>query len=83
MIKSILGYDIESGMSEDDYDRWLREIHAPDLAKIPGLRRIVFNTVKGKLLEGLSFYRIAELHYNSIEAFLAAGPLERQESCFS
>ena len=72
MIKAILGYDIEPDMSEEEYDHWLRDIHIPDLAKIPGLRRIVFNTIKGKLLEGLSFYRIAELHYDSIEAFDAA-----------
>lgn len=72
MIKAILGYDIEPNMSEEEYDRWLREIHIPDLSKIPGLRRIVFNTVKGKLREGLSFYRIAELHYDSMEAFEAA-----------
>jgi uncharacterized protein (TIGR02118 family) len=72
MIKAILGYDIEPGMTEEEYDHWLREIHIPDLAKIPGLRRIVFNTVKGKLLEGETFYRIAELHYDSMEAFEAA-----------
>lgn len=72
MVKAILGYDIEPGMSEEEYDRWLREIHIPDLEKIPGLRRVVFNTVKGQLREGLSFYRIAELHYDSMEAFEAA-----------
>lgn len=72
MIKAILGYDIEPGMSEEDYDRWLRDIHLPDMAKIPGLRRIVFNTVKGRLLDGMTFYRIAELHYDSMESFEAA-----------
>lgn len=69
MVKAILGYDIEPGVSEKDYDRWLREVHLPDLKKIPGLRRVVFNTVKGKVREGQSFYRIAELHYDSMEAF--------------
>ena len=72
MVKAILGYDIEPGISEEAYDRWLREIHIPDLKKIPGLQRIVFNTVTGKLREGQSFYRIAELHYESREAFEAA-----------
>lgn len=72
MIKAILGYDIEPGMTEEEYDHWLREVHIPDLEKIPGLRRIVFNTVKGQLRDGLTFYRIAELHYDSMEAFEAA-----------
>jgi uncharacterized protein (TIGR02118 family) len=69
MVKAILGYDIEPGISKEEYDKWLREIHLPDLEKIPGLRRVVFNTVKGKVMEGSTFYRIAELHYDSMEAF--------------
>lgn len=69
MVKAILGYDIEPGISEEAYDKWLREIHIPDLSEIPGLRRLVFNTVKAKVREGQTFYRIAELHYDSMEAF--------------
>lgn len=79
MIKAILGYDIASGISEDAYDKWLREIHLPDLKKIPGLRRIVLNTVKRTIREGQSFYRIAELHYDSLEAFETAAKW-RQEN---
>jgi hypothetical protein len=69
MVKAILGYDIMPGMSVDSYERWLKEIHVPDLAKIPGLKRIVFNTVKGIVRGQTTFYRIAELHYESMEAF--------------
>lgn len=69
MIKAILGYDIEPGLSEDDYEYWLREVHLPDLSRIPGLKKVVLNTVKGKVREGQTFYRIAELHYDSMEAF--------------
>ena len=69
MVKAILGYDIMPGMSVAEYDKWLREIHIPDLSKIPGLRKIVFNTVKGIVLGETTFYRIAELHYDSMEAF--------------
>ena len=72
MVKAILGYDIEPGISEAAYDRWLREIHIPDLKKIPGLKKIVFNTVRGQVREGLTFYRIAELHYESMDSFEAA-----------
>ncbi|MBW1713003.1 MAG: EthD family reductase [Deltaproteobacteria bacterium] len=72
MVKAILGYDIEPGISEAAYDRWLREIHIPDLKKIPGLKKIVLNTVRGKVREGQTFFRIAELHYESMESFEAA-----------
>ncbi len=69
MVKAILGYDIRPGISEEAYEKWLREIHLPDLSRIPGLRRVVFNTVKAKVREGQTFYRLAELHYDSMEAF--------------
>jgi len=69
MVKAILAYDIMPDMSVEEYDKWLREIHIPDLSKIPGLRKIVFNTVKGIVLGETTFYRIAELHYDSMEAF--------------
>ena len=69
MVKAILGYDIMPGMTVEEYDKWLREIHVPDLRKIPGLKKIVFNTVKGTVIGDTTFYRIAELHYESMEAF--------------
>ena len=47
MVKAILGYDIMPGMTEEEYENWLREAHIPDLSKVPGLKKIVFNTVKG------------------------------------
>lgn len=69
MVKAILGYDIMPGMSVEEYEKWLREIHIPDLKRIPGLRRVVFNTVKGIVRSNTTFYRIAELHYDSLGAF--------------
>lgn len=69
MVKAILGYDIMPEMSVAEYEKWLREIHVPDLSKIPGLKKIVFNTVKGVVLGDKTFFRIAELHYDSMESF--------------
>jgi hypothetical protein len=69
MVKAILGYNIVAGMSVKAYEKWLREIHLPDLARIPGLKRVVFNTVKDIVRGNTTFYRIAELHYESMEAF--------------
>jgi uncharacterized protein (TIGR02118 family) len=69
MIKAILGYDIMPEMTVEEYEKWLREIHMPDLFKIPGLKKFVLNTVKGIVMGDKTFYRIAELHYESMEAF--------------
>ena len=86
MVKAILGYDIEPGITEEQYDRWLREVHLPDLSRIPGLRKVVLNTVKGIVQGKTAFYRIAELHYDSMEAFEKAqkwreeNPVSRERS---
>jgi len=69
MVKAILGYDIMPGMTVEEYEKWLSEIHIPDLSKVPGLRKVVLNTVKGTVKGNTTFYRIAELHYDSMEAF--------------
>ena len=69
MVKAILGYDIMPGMSVEAYEKWLKEIHIPDLSKIPGLRKIVFNTVRTIVQGESTFYRIAELHYDDIQSF--------------
>ena len=73
MIKTILGYDIEPGVSAEDYERWLFEVHAPDLMAHPHIDRIIFNKVLrpvtttsgGAASVGAStmFYRIAEMHF--------------------
>jgi hypothetical protein len=78
MVKAILGYDIVPGMSVEEYEKWLREIHLPDLSRIPGLRKVVFNTIKGIVLGETTFYRIAELHYESMEAFERAQEWRKQ-----
>ena len=74
MVKAILGYDIVPGMSFEQFEKWFREIHIPDLSKIPGLKKFVINTVKDVVRPDVKtkFFRIAELHYESMEAFLKA-----------
>ena len=86
MVKAILGYDVMPGMSLQDYERWLKEVHLPDLARVPGLKRVVLNTVRGLVRGEATFYRIAELHYESMEAFEQArawretNPVSRERS---
>ena len=79
MIKAILGYDIEPGVSPEEYERWLFEVHAPDLLANPHIDRIVFNKVlrpvtqasggTAPVRENMSFYRIAELHFADDAAY--------------
>ncbi len=69
MVKAILGYDMMDGLTEEEYEKWLREVHIPDLSKVPGLKKIVFNTVKDVVRGEKRFYRISELHYENMEAF--------------
>ncbi len=78
-VKTILGYEIVPGVSPQEYERWLFDVHAPDLLANPHLDRIVFNKVlrpvrqasggAADVPEGLSFYRIAEMHYADEAAY--------------
>jgi hypothetical protein len=79
-VKAILGYDIMDGMSVEEYERWIWEIHVPDLLANPFLDKLVFNTVIGPIAatssgsatadEPETFYRIAELHFVDREAYV-------------
>ena len=69
MVKAILGHNIMPGLTIEEYEKWLWDIHIPDLRRIPGLKKIVFNTVKGTIGGDTTFYRIVELHYDSMKAF--------------
>lgn len=79
MIKTILGYDIEPGVDEADYERWLFEVHAPDLLANPHLDRIVFNKIlrpvtrtsggAASVPATQTFYRIAEMHFADEAAY--------------
>jgi len=83
-VKAILGYDLVEGVSKDEYEQWLQDVHIPDLLANPHLDRLVFNTVVRPILatsagsptseEPETFYRIAELHFanhDSYEQYLA------------
>ncbi len=78
-IKTILGYHVVEGVSHEEYERWLFDVHAPDLLAKPNLDRIVVNKVlrpvrqasggSADVPEGLTFYRIAEMHYADEDAY--------------
>ena len=78
-VKAILGYDILEGVSIEDYERWIWDVHVPDLLANPFLDRLVFNTVVRPITATSSgsstaenpqtFYRIAELHFVDHDAY--------------
>ena len=73
MIKTILGYDIASGVTEEEYEKWLFNVHVPDILANPHVDRLVFNKVLRPVATSsdgsvaippdMSFYRIAEMHF--------------------
>jgi hypothetical protein len=81
VIKTVLGYDIEPGVSEEEYERWLFQVHVPDILANPHVDRLVFNKVlrpvpstsdgSVAIAGGLSFYRVAEMHFRDEEAYAA------------
>jgi hypothetical protein len=81
MIKALVGYTLVDGVTPEEYDRWLWEIHTPDLLANPHLDRIVYNTVLKpverasggtmQIPESLKLYRIAELHFRDMAAYEA------------
>jgi hypothetical protein len=78
MIKALVGYDVVAGLTREEYDRWLWDIHVPDLLANPHLDRIVFNTViepvstaSGTTVpieQQMSLYRVAELYFADEQA---------------
>lgn len=77
--KVVIGYRIAQGVSREDYERWLWEVHVPDLLANPYLERMVYDTVvetvqssSGGLVElpeGPPLYRVAELHFADLDAY--------------
>ena len=78
-VKAILGHDIAEGVSVEDYERWLWDVHYPDLLANPYLDRVVVNTVVRPIIatsagtaaaaDGPAFERIAELHFAGHEQY--------------
>ena len=78
-VKAILGYDIVDGVSVEEYESWLADVHFPDLLANPHLDRIEMNNVVRPITatsaggatspEPVTFYRIVELHFADHDAY--------------
>ncbi len=80
-VKAIVGYDIVDGVDVEEYERWIWDIHVPDLLANPHIDRLIFNTVLESVdttsagtptvKDKRPMYRIAELHFADMEAYRA------------
>ncbi|TDI51055.1 MAG: hypothetical protein E2O98_03830 [Acidobacteria bacterium] len=78
-LKAILGYNIVEGVSIEEYEAWLWDIHYPDLLANPFIDHVELNTVLRPITTTsagtataetpLVFDRIAELHFIDHEAY--------------
>ncbi|MDX2378660.1 MAG: hypothetical protein QNM02_02735 [Acidimicrobiia bacterium] len=95
-VKALLGYDIVDGVSVEDYEAWLAEVHFPDLLANPHLDRLVLNDVVRPITatsagtpaadEPTSFYRIVEMQFADNDAYerylewFVANPIPEERS---
>lgn len=79
MIKTVLAYDIEDQVDEEEYNAWIVDVHAPDLLANPHIDRLLFDTVlrpvetssggASSIENRYVPYRVAEIHYADEEAY--------------
>jgi len=78
-LKAILGYNIVEGVSVEEYEAWLWDVHYPDLLANPFIDHVELNTVVRPITTTsagtataetpLVFDRIAELHFLDHDAY--------------
>jgi len=79
-VRGLLAYNLESGVTIPEYDKWLFEQHYPDLFENPALKGITLHTVlpdkptlsSGKKVDvdpATEFWRLAELHFDSLDDY--------------
>ncbi len=74
MIKLVYCFRKRSGITDEEFDRYWRDVHGPLGARIPGLRRLVQS--RAVRLSGdarrADFDGVAELWFDDVAALLAA-----------
>ncbi|MBI3989601.1 MAG: EthD family reductase [candidate division NC10 bacterium] len=68
--KLVVVYNLKQGVKPEDFEQWFAQVHIPDVKRYPGIRKVVANKVVGTP-DGSppGYYRTAELHFESREAF--------------
>jgi uncharacterized protein (TIGR02118 family) len=75
VIKSVSLLTRKNGMSVEDFQKYWRDVHAPLVAKTPGLRRYIISPTLPEMYEGGAtpdFDGIAELWFDDMAAYEAS-----------
>jgi uncharacterized protein (TIGR02118 family) len=65
-------WNIRSGLSEAEFERWYKDTHIEDAKRIPGLIKYTVNRITGGRQSGAPYYRMAELCFANEESFQKA-----------
>lgn len=68
-LRWIMLFRYPSGVSLEQGDKWYREVHAPEIAKLPGLKRYAMYQSVG---EGQEYPRVAEFWFDDYPAWKSA-----------
>jgi uncharacterized protein (TIGR02118 family) len=68
MVKVVAMFNLPPGTDEAEFERYFVKKHAPDAAKIPGLRRYTIGKVVGSPAGEPAWYRVNELWFDSVKA---------------
>jgi len=72
MVKLVAMFNLPPGTNEAEFEKYFVKKHAPDAAKIPGLRRYIIGKVIGSPAGEPAWYRVNELWFDSVKAALKA-----------
>ena len=72
MVKLVAMFNLPLGTDEAEFERYFVKKHAPDAAKIPGLRKYTIGKVVGSPAGEPAWYRLNELWFDSVKSALKA-----------
>ena len=68
MVKLVAMFNLPEGTDEAQFEKYFVKTHAPQAARIPGLRRYTIGKVVGPPSEKPAWYRVNELWFDSMKA---------------
>jgi uncharacterized protein (TIGR02118 family) len=68
MVKVVAMFNLPPGTDEAEFEKYFVKKHAPDAAKIPGLRKYTIGKVVGSPAGEPAWYRVNELWFDSVKA---------------
>ena len=81
MVKLVAMFNLSPGTDEAEFEKYFVEKHAPEAARIPGLRKYTIGKVVGTPQEKPAWYRVNELWFDSVDAAMKAFDSEAATEC--